>query len=148
MSRDFSISVDISAPPERVWAIMSDVEHWHEWTDSITSVEKFDPGPLVVGQRVRVRQPKLPPALWKVSEIEPGESFTWISTAPGILVTAKHSVARAGSGSRASLSIHYGGMLGGALARMTGSINDRYIAMEAAGLKRRSENPNIARTRG
>lgn len=126
---------------------MSDIERWHEWTDSIISVEKLSHGPLAVGMKVRVRQPKLPPALWTVSELEPGESFTWISTAPGILVTAKHSVVHAGKGSQASLSIHYGGLLGGGLARLTGSINDRYIAMEAAGLKRRSENPNTARAR-
>ena len=126
---------------------MSDVERWHEWTDSITSVDNLDGGPLSVGKRFKVRQPKLPPALWKVSEVEPGESFTWISTAPGILVTAKHSVARVRKGSQASLSIHYGGLLGGGLARVTQSINERYIAMEAAGLKHRSENPNTARAR-
>ena len=139
--------MDIAALPERVWAVMSDVERWHEWTDSVTSAEKLDPGPLAVGMRVRVRQPKLPPALWKVSELESGRSFTWVSTAPGILVTAKHSVTRVGQGSQASLSIHYGGLLGGGLARVTHSFNERYIAMEAAGLKHRSENPNTARAR-
>ena len=147
MKRDFSISVDIAAPAERVWAVMSDVERWHEWTDSITSVQKLNPGPLAVGTRVKVRQPGLPPALWTVSEIEPGKRYTWISTAPGLLVTATHSVVRAGKGSQASLSIHYGGILGGGLAKLTGGLNDRYIAMEAAGLKHRSENPNTARTR-
>ncbi|MEO8575621.1 MAG: SRPBCC family protein [Gemmatimonadales bacterium] len=147
MQRDFSISVDISVPPERVWPVLSDVERWHEWTDSITSAEKLTPGPLAVGMKVKVRQPKLPSALWTVSELQPGQSFTWISTAPGILVTAKHSVVRAGKGSQASLSIHYGGLLGAGLARLTGGINDRYIAMEAAGLKHRSENPDTARAR-
>jgi uncharacterized protein YndB with AHSA1/START domain len=30
--RTFSTQIDINASPERVWAVMSDVERWHVWT--------------------------------------------------------------------------------------------------------------------
>ena len=137
----FSIAVEIAAPPPRVWGIMKDVERWHEWTASITSVRLFEGGPLRVGSRAEVRQPKLPPARWKVTEVEDGTQFTWVSRAPGIVVTARHGVEPSATGTRATLSIHYGGMFGPLLAALTRGINERYIGMEAAGLKRRSEVP-------
>lgn len=137
--RRYSTTIDIAAPPATVWAVMIDVERWPEWTDSIAAVERRDGGPLASGSRVVIRQPKLPPATWQVTEVEHGRGFTWISRVPGLLVTARHEIAAAGSGSRVTLSIHYGGLLGGLLARLTGGVNDRYLAMEAEGLKRRSE---------
>jgi hypothetical protein len=43
------------------------------------------------------------------------------------------------AGSRATLSISYAGLLGGVVSRLTSALNDRYLALEAAGLKARSE---------
>jgi uncharacterized protein YndB with AHSA1/START domain len=137
--RTFSTSIDIAAPPDRVWRIMSDVERWHEWTASIGSIRRLDSGPLQPGARAYVRQPKLPPAHWRVTDVQPGREFTWISRSPGVLVTARHLVEPAAAGSRATLSIHYGGALGWLIAKLVRGITDRYIAMEADGLKRRSE---------
>jgi uncharacterized protein YndB with AHSA1/START domain len=136
---NFSISVDIDAPRERVWAIMSDIERWSEWTASVTRIRQLTPGPMAVGTRALVRQPKLPPAFWKVVSFEPNEAFTWVTWSPGVSVTARHSVQSTGSGSRATLSLQFAGLLGPMLARLTRDLNDRYLALEAAGLKRRSE---------
>ena len=135
----FSTSVDINAAPDAVLAVMSDVERWPEWTASVTSITRLDSGPFAIGSRARIRQPKLPPALWTVSAIEPGRSFTWISKGPGILVTAHHSIDPRAGGSRVTLSIRYEGLLAKLVARMTKDINERYLAMEANGLKARCE---------
>jgi len=137
--KTFTTSIDINASPERVWSIMSDVKRWHEWTASITSIEKLDPGALEVGSRATVRQPKLPAARWQVTQLEPHRGFTWISTGPGLLVTGRHVIEPTPSGCRVTLAVEYSGTLGPLLAWLTGSLNDRYIALEAAGLKRRSE---------
>lgn len=135
---DFSISVDIAAPPDRVWAVMSDIEKWREWTASVKSITLRDPGPLRTGSRAWVRQPKFPPAHWTVTEVSE-RCFTWVSRAPGMVVTARHSVTPIGTGSRATLSLNFAGSFGPFFGRLTRDINNRYLAMEAAGLKRRCE---------
>jgi uncharacterized protein YndB with AHSA1/START domain len=135
----FSIEVDVDAPPERVWQVMSDVERWPEWTPSVLSVQREDTGPLRVGSRARIRQPKLVRADWEVTALQPGREFTWITRSPGVVVTARHAVEPTGRGTRATLSIRYDGLLGPVVAWLTRGINDRYLGLEAAGLKRRSE---------
>ena len=137
--RTFSTSIDIEASPERVWSIMSDIERWHEWTASVRSIRKTDSGALKVGSAAWVRQPKLPPAFWRVTAIEPNREFTWVSKGPGIIVTARHGVETTPRGSRATLSIQYDGLLHPLIVWMIGDLNDRYLALEANGLKRRSE---------
>jgi len=137
--KDFSISVQIDAPPGQVWAVMSDVERWHEWTPTITSARRTNAGPFRIGARARVHQPKLPPADWMVTALEDGREFVWESRAPGVRVLGRHRVDPAGSGSRVTLSIQYSGPIGNLLGRMIAGINRRYIALEADGLKRRAE---------
>jgi hypothetical protein len=135
----FNISIEIQAPPHVVWAIMSDVERWHEWTASVTSIRRFDRGPLLPGQRVVIRQPKFPPALWRLTSIHEGRSFEWVSRAPGISVFARHSVEGLDGRSRVTLALEFAGLLGPLFGRMTAGINNRYLKLEAEGLKRRAE---------
>ena len=118
---------------------MSDVERWHEWTPSVRSIRLLDKGSLAVGTRALIRQPKFPPAVWKVTAIEPGRSFIWRSGAPGAWVYAHHSIEAVGGGARATLRLHYEGPIGILLARLTRGITDRYLRYEAAGLRKRSE---------
>lgn len=136
---DYTVSIDIQAPPDRVWAIMSDVRRWHEWTPSVTSIRRLDEGPLRVGSRAMVRQPKVPPALWRVTEIEEGRRFSWVTGTPIARATGRHSVEPTPGGSRATLALEYSGLLGAFVARLLDDINRRYLTMEANGLKARSE---------
>jgi uncharacterized protein YndB with AHSA1/START domain len=133
------VAVDISAPPEVVWAVLADVESWPEWTASITSVSSSSSGPLAVGARVRIKQPRLPATVWTVSELVEGERFTWTATNPGVSTRASHEVVGTAEGSRATLSIEQGGVLGRLVGRLYSGLTRRYVQMEAAGLKRRSE---------
>ncbi|MET0400534.1 MAG: SRPBCC family protein [Longimicrobiaceae bacterium] len=139
--RKFSVTTDIAAPAERVWEVMSDVERWHEWTPSVTRVRRLDAGPLAVGSRAVIRQPRFPPALWKVVAIEPGRSFTWVSVAPGLRVVGHHAVEPTAAGSRATLSLDLQGIFGGVWGRLTKGITERYLAFEAGGLAARSVDP-------
>ena len=136
---EFRTSVDIAAPPEVVWSVMSDVERWHEWTQSVRSVRLAGGRPIRVGSRAWVKQPRFPPAMWKITALEPGQSFTWESGAPGMRVYANHSLTPAVGGTRVALVLYYQGFVGRLLARMTQDITNRYLRYEAEGLKTRSE---------
>ena len=138
-SRLFEISVEIDSPPQRVWQVMTEVELWPEWTESVQKVKRLDRGQLRVGSRARVKQPKFLPAVWEVTEIDPGRSFTWVTRSPGMVASGRHRVEPTARGSRATLSVAYAGLLSGVVAKLLGGITDRYLMFEAAGLKQRSE---------
>jgi uncharacterized protein YndB with AHSA1/START domain len=136
---EFRIAVDIAAPPDVVWSVMSDVERWHEWTASVRRITLAGGGPIGIGTRAWIKQPRFPPAMWKVTALDPGRSFTWESGAPGMRVYANHSVEPTSSGTRATLLLYYQGFAGRLLAQLTRGITNRYLKMEADGLKRQSE---------
>ncbi len=135
----FEDSAVISAPASTVWEIYSDVGSWPDWTESVTSVEPLDPGPLRVGSRARIRQPRLPVAEWTVTEIDEGRSFTWLARGPGIRSTGTHVVEPHGDGSRATAILVQAGPLGPVVGFLTRGLTGRYLAMEVAGLKARAE---------
>ena len=135
----FDKTIEIQAPSHIVWTVIRNIEHWSEWTPTVTSIRALDSGPLAVGTRALVRQPKLLPAQWRVTEIGDGRGFTWISRAPGVLVTARHWVEAAAGGSCATLSFDFSGPLGPIVAHLTRGLNSRYLALEAQGLKQRAE---------
>jgi hypothetical protein len=136
----FTRSIDIDASPDRVWAVMRDAERWPEWTASVTRVRISGGGPLRPGARAWIKQPKFPPALWQVTELDDARRFfTWVSRAPGMLVTARHGVDPRPGGCRATLSLRYEGALGPLFARLTRAITERYLDLEANGLKARGE---------
>ena len=139
----FSITTEVDAPPEVVFAVLGDVERWPEWTPTVTRVERLgDAGAdLAPGSRIRIVQPKVPPAEWTVTAIEPGRGFRLVSRSPGATVEANHWAEPTGAGQRSkvTLSVTFGGFLGRIIGRVMRRLNEEYLAQEAAGLKRRSE---------
>jgi hypothetical protein len=134
----------IAASPERVWEVLADTARWHEWTDSIRSIRRLDDGPLRAGSRVRIQQPKLPPAEWEVTEVRADgadrRGFVWTAGMPGMRSVAAHWVRAIGPDeSIATVSIHSSGLLGFVGDRMLREITGRYLTMEAEGLKARAE---------
>jgi uncharacterized membrane protein len=150
----FTLSVDIQAPPDVVWAVWSDVERWPEWTAGVSRVDvlargerpEAAAGPLAVGTRVRIRQPKFPPAVWQVTEVEENRRFTWVSVSPGAHVTGSHTIEPHAGGSRATLALTFAGPIARLVGWLSRSLTERYLHLEADGLKARSE--QRARSRG
>lgn len=133
-------SIDVAASPERVWEVLVDVERWPEWTDSVSSVRPLDAGPLAVGSRVEVSQPRIPTGTYTVTALEPGSVFIWEQRQPGSTVTAHHECARLPDGdTRVELRVVMTGAVGRVVGRLYRKLTDRYLAIEAAGLKLRAE---------
>ena len=99
----------------------------------MTSIQRVDRGPLAVGSQGRIRQPKLPPAVWQITELDEGRSFTWVTRSPGVRVTARHSVEASEGGSRATLSLQFSGLLGPLVARLTRGLNQRTSLLRREG---------------
>lgn len=136
---EFSAEVLIDAEPPHVWMIFTRVAEWPDWTTSVTEVTPLDPGPLAVGKRVRIRQPKLPVTTWTLTEYTEGRSWTWVAKAPGARTTAEHIVEPHGDGTRVRLRVRQEGWLGTLVGKLTAGLTDRYLALESEGLKSRAE---------
>jgi carbon monoxide dehydrogenase subunit G len=50
----FESSIDISAPAERIWALIDKLEEWPQWMRSIKKIERLSKGPLAVGSQLSV----------------------------------------------------------------------------------------------
>jgi uncharacterized membrane protein len=132
------VSITIGAPIDVVWSVFTDVERWPTWASSVTSVELID-GPMRLGAKARIRQPRLPTLVWEVTKWSPGHSWTWTATSPGARTEASHVLTRSGEGTVAEQSIISSGPLGRVAAFVWRSLTRRYLAIEAAGLKQQSE---------
>ncbi|MEB3983724.1 SRPBCC family protein [Mycobacterium sp. 663a-19] len=133
-------SIEIDAPPQLVWDVFSDVEHWPDWTASVTSLAGLDGPALAVGRRFAIKQPGMPKLVWKVTEVDPGSSWTWVQRAPAAVVTARHYVeARPGGGTRVRQQIDQRGPIGALVGRLMTRKTKCFLELEAQGLKGRSE---------
>lgn len=132
----FEASIDVAAPAETVFATYADVEHWPSWTSSVTSVELLDRGPLRIGVRARIRQPRLPVAVWQVTELVPGESFTWVTRARGVTTTGTHRVVATGPGTACVTALlDQEGPLGPLVGLVTARLTRRYLRTEVEGIR-------------
>lgn len=133
-------NIDVAASPERVWDVLVDVERWPEWTDSVSSARLLDTGPLAVGSRVEISQPRIPTGTYTVTGLEPGNAFTWQQRQPGSTVIAHHECVPLPDGrTRVELKVVMSGAAGAVVGRLYRKLTERYLAMETAGLKARAE---------
>jgi uncharacterized protein YndB with AHSA1/START domain len=140
-----SVSATIKASPHKVWEILSALESWPEWTPTMLTVERLDSGPVGVGSQARLRQPKLRPAIWTVTEWKQGEGFTWTTTSPGLLTTAEHVLEPIAEGCRLTLRVHSQGIVGSVAGWFVCRTTKEYMGLEANGLKVRAEASSMPR---
>ena len=138
MNREHRIEID--APADTVWAVFSDVVRWPEWTASVDRVVAIDGPELVVGAQFAIDQPRFPKIVWEVTELDRGRAWKWRSTSLGTTTIAWHEVTPINEGrTLARQGIDQRGFLAPVIGLLTGRVTERYLEMEARGLKARSE---------
>jgi uncharacterized protein YndB with AHSA1/START domain len=142
MGRRFETTFDVDAPPAQVWFVSTDVEAMPTWSTSMTAVVLEPKGPLAVGSTARITQPKLATATWTVTEVVPGESWTWETRASGARTIATHTVAPREGGSTVTLSVRMEGATAAAVWLIAGRLVRNYVTAEAHGLKTECERRN------
>ena len=124
------------APADRLWSVMSEVRHWPEWLPTVDAVTPLEPGrPDEVGARYTVEQPGMPRAVWAITAIEPGRSFTWESVSPGIRSVGTHELRPGPDGTTTIvLGIAWSGVLAPVVRLLLGRKGRDYVTREAAAL--------------
>ena len=136
----FEKSIDIDAPQERVWEVLSAIEAWPERIETVDSVELLTPAPITTGSRVRLKQPKLPEGTWDVTVWDPPSYFEWTQKMTGATSVAGHRVEALEEGrARLTLTLEMRGFLIAIIGVFYKDLTNRYMNPEAEGMKRAAE---------
>ena len=132
--------MDIEAPQQRVWDVLTDLERWPERMETVDTVELLTPPPPAGGTRVRLRQPKLPEGTWEVTVWEAPSYFEFRQHAGGVTSVAGHRVgALDDARSRLTLTLEMRGLLVPVFGRIYRDLTNRYMAIEAQAIKHAAE---------
>jgi uncharacterized protein YndB with AHSA1/START domain len=73
--QECSVSTDIQAPPEKIWALLTRADDMVRWNSTLTSVE----GNVELGGTVRMRVPEAPGRTFKVkvTKFDPNREMVW-----------------------------------------------------------------------
>jgi uncharacterized membrane protein len=136
----FERSIDIDAPQQRVWEVLSDLDGWPRRIDTVESIELLTPTPLTKGSRVRLKQPKLGEGVWDVTVWDAASYFEWTQKTSGITSVAGHRVESLGEGrARLTLTLDMRGLLIPIVALFYKGLTNRYLTRETEGMKQASE---------
>ena len=84
--RELRAEATVAAPPERVWALLTDFARMPEWSPELVRMVPLKPGGLRVGQwylGVNRRKAAVWPTRNVVSALEPGRVVAWDTTSSG-----------------------------------------------------------------
>jgi uncharacterized membrane protein len=136
----FEKSIDIDAPPQRVWDVLTDLEAWPRRIDTVEAVELLTAAPLAKGSRARLKQPKLGEGTWDITVWDAPSYFEWTQKTGGITSVAGHRVEALGEGrARLTLTLDMRGLLIPVIALFYKDLTNSYMTREAEGMKRASE---------
>jgi len=136
----FEKSIEIDAPQERVWQVLSDLEAWPQRIETVDTAELLTPAPITTGSRVRLKQPKLPEGIWDVTVWDAPSYFEWTQKTSGVTSVAGHRVDPLGQDrARLTLTLEMRGLLIPIIGLFYRDLTNRYMTLEAEGMKRAAE---------
>ena len=136
----FEKTIEIDVSQQRVWDVLSDLEAWPQRIETVDTVELLTPVPLTTGSRVRLKQPKLPEGIWEITAWNVPSFFEWTQKSSGVTSVAGHRVeALAERRARLTLTLDMRGLLIPIFGRFYKGLTNRYMDLEAEGLKRAAE---------
>ena len=145
----FEKSIEIDAPQQRVWDVLSALEAWPQRIETVDAVELLTPAPIAKGSRVRLRQPKLPEGTWDITVWDAPSYFEWTQKTSGMTSVAGHRVDPLGEGrARLTLTLDMRGLLIPIVGRFYKRLTNDYMNLEAEGMKRAANRPRRRTVRG
>ena len=136
----FEQAIVIDAPQQRVWEVLSDLEAWPQRIETVDVVELLTPAPLGEGSRVRLKQPKLPEGTWEVTVWDAPSYFEFHQKSGGVTTVAGHRVeALEEARSRLTLTLDMRGLLVPVVGLFYKGLTNRYMSVEAQGIKSAAE---------
>jgi hypothetical protein len=137
--KEYRASTTIAAPPERIWAILTDGTAYPEWEPNTVRID----GRIGPGEKLTAFSKLSPGRAFpvKVTEFVPGQKMTWIGGMPLGLFTGERSFVLAPRGDGATeftLREVFSGPLLSLIGRSLPDLNAAF-AQFAASLKKRAE---------
>ena len=138
MTRRYAIERSIGAPPDVVWALLTDASTYPAWNDAVISID----GPIALGERIElvsIADPKRTFKL-KVAELAAPRRMVWTDGMPlGLFTgTRTYELTRTSDGTRFSMVEQFTGPLAGLITKMIPDLTESF-ARFADGLKAAAE---------
>lgn len=131
-----TVSIDIAAAPERIWALLTDAAGFPQWNSTVTGIE----GQIEPGARLAIRVPISPRVFTpRVTVFEPNRRMVWQDgAAPMFQGLRDYTVARTDAGSSFTMTETFSGVM---LPLIAGGLPDfvPVFTQYAADLKRAVE---------
>ena len=126
----------VHASVASVRRVLSHVEAWPTWTATMSAVHGRDGSALKLGASFDIRQPRLRPANWIFTALDPPRQSQWTSRMHGLCVQADHEVQAAGAAAcQVLLGVRFTGLLAPFAGRLTRAPTRAHLEQECAALK-------------
>lgn len=135
-------SIDIAAPPERVFALWADPSAWPRWDPDIE--EASLEGAFAAGSAGSIKPRGAPRTRIVLREVKPPAAFTAVSRLPLCRMVFEHALAPVAGGCRVTHAVRFEGALAPLFRRLLGATLRRGLPGTMAGLKAAAEATSAA----
>jgi len=125
----FSSSVVINATPEKVFALVDNLEEWPQWIPSIKRIEKLSDGPLKEGSQIRVtaKSGVTVKLLMTITEFVPGQRGVMQGKVLGVRMTRYYTFESVEGGTKLTAGGEVSGILAFLIRRGGQRVSDEIV---------------------